>query len=133
MRVLLAIARTGAVFPVPFPDNGEPGPATTRATEPRLQTAYARVEPARQSDVHQATTTLLIANINFEDQNDVLRTLAEQYAAQDSTARRAITAAVAVAVTTISPKFDPNSDAQARVWLLGLRILNDRHYFARAR
>ncbi|MFI5591194.1 hypothetical protein ACIA5G_39510 [Amycolatopsis sp. NPDC051758] len=132
-QMVLTIARTGAVFPVPFRDHGEPGPAVNRATDPRLQNAIARTTPERISQTQAAVAAITAKKINSGIQDEMLKALAELYGSSNSHDRVAVTATVALAITTIASVYDPNDDGAAHLWLNGLRLLNERNYFTRTR
>ena len=120
-RMALQIAQVGSIFPIEFPAFGETGSATSRATASRLHRAVGRVSPARLALVRGGLDALIAAGLLNAGQEDLLAGIGRIDA--EGTAP-GLTAAVAMAVATVSRKFDPNTDAAAQVWLGGLRYLH---------
>lgn len=116
--MVLRIAAAGAVYPIPFPSFGESGSASSRATAARLEDALGKVATARLALVRAGADALIQAH---PVDDPALRGAIADLAGTDRAA--ALTAAVAVAVATISTHFDPNSDSAAQLWIGGLRRL----------
>ncbi|WP_344263596.1 hypothetical protein [Actinomadura napierensis] len=112
---VLAVARIGAVYPVPFPDYGEPAPATARATEHRLRAAAAKPDAARLALVRTAADDLVARGAHRKSGAALLADLGA--GAADATRRKPLTALTALAVATVSRHFDPGSDEAADGWL----------------
>ncbi|MBO2462833.1 hypothetical protein [Actinomadura violacea] len=112
---VLAVARIGAVYPVPFPAYGEPGPAVRRATEPRLRAAAAKLDAARLTPVRTAAEDLVARGAHRKSGAALLADLGA--AAADADRRKPLTALTALAVATVSRRFDPGSDEAADAWL----------------
>ncbi|WP_433334697.1 hypothetical protein [Spirillospora sp. CA-294931] len=119
IAMVLAVARVGAVYPVPFPAFGERGPASSRATEARLRARLSGVHPARLAQVREGARALIGADLARARQAPLLDGLGAQ--AAGARPPQELVAVVALAVATVSRRFDPNNDAAARVWLDGLR------------
>jgi hypothetical protein len=132
--VLLAVARAGAVFPVDFPSyNDETPPAVNRATAPRLGTALSCTSPERVEQARQAARNIIDSGIDLAAQPALLDQLGQMADSGDTATVRGATSLVALAVTTVSTRFDPNDDQTADVWLEGIRILHANGYFRTAR
>jgi hypothetical protein len=121
-RMALQIARVGSIFPIEFPSFGETGSATSRATASRLHGALGRVTPARLARARSGLDALIAAELLDVDQERLLAGIGRIHAQGTAPG---LTAAVAVAVATVSDHFDPNADAAAQVWLGGLRWLHE--------
>jgi hypothetical protein len=121
-QVTLQIAAAGAVFPIPFPDFGEKGPATTRVTAPRLSKAIRRVRPARLEQARAGAAQVVAARLDGVDQPTLLTGLG-RLAADDNPQ---LIALAAIAVATVSTRFDPNDDGPAQRWLAGLHRLQQQ-------
>lgn len=116
IRLTLQIAAVGAVFPIPFPAFGETGPASSRITDARLLRAARRLPAARLASVQSDLAALAGRGLLDVTPQRLLDGITELAGAP-----QAPTAAVALAIATVSTHFDPGSDAAARVWLDGLR------------
>jgi hypothetical protein len=124
-KIILRLAGVGAVFPFAFPSFGESGSASGRATAARLQAALARVDPERLPMIRAAADELRARNLSDVPDADLIAGLGRLAATMDGGSLSALTALSAVAVTTVSKHFDPDSDAAAQLWLGGLARLND--------
>jgi hypothetical protein len=116
--MVLRIAAAGAVYPIPFPSFGESGSALSRATPVRLHNALDKVGSTRLALIRAGADALVRAN---PADDAALRAAVADLSGTDRVT--ALTAAVAVAVATISTHFDPNADAAAQLWIGGLRRL----------
>lgn len=129
-EVVLAVARAGAVFPVDFPAyDGEQAPAVDRATDARLDATLGRTNPDRIELARLAARSLH----DTAGRQDLLDRLGRLADGADEPVRRGATALVALAVTTVSARFDPNRDEAADLWLEGIRILHVNGYFRQTR
>ncbi|GIH17115.1 hypothetical protein [Rugosimonospora africana] len=115
-RLTLQIAAVGAVFPIPFPGFGETGPASSRITTARLRQAVRRLPAARLASVRSGLAALTGRGLLDVTPQRLLDGITDLAGSPQS-----LTAAVALAVATVSTHFDPGSDAAAEVWLDGLR------------
>jgi hypothetical protein len=125
-QLILQIARAGAVFPVPFGDFGEAGPAVDRATMPRLLAAVTRLTADRLVSAKAGADGLLAAQLPGAPQPALLAELGRLVSVDDAAYRPQLLAATALAIVTVSTHFDPNADNAADVWLGGLGILYQR-------
>jgi hypothetical protein len=123
-RMILQVARAGAVFPIKFPGFGEPGPATARATAARLNAAARRLSGERLA-LARAGAGLLIAQ-GLLDQPRARLLDGVGRLAGIASGERELTAAVALAIGTVSRHFDPGRDEAASVWIGGLNVLHQR-------
>jgi hypothetical protein len=126
--MILQVARTGAVFPIAFPDFGEPGPASTRATAARLREAASRSSPARLALARAGADALIARGLLNQPQARLLDGLGQQ--AGVTAAKPGLTATVALAIATVSRHFDPGSDEAALLWTRGLQIMHQRGLLA---
>jgi hypothetical protein len=124
--MVLRVAEVGAVFPVPFPDFGEQGPAVHRATPARLGAAQSRTSVTRLAAVQAGTEDLIAAGLANVGQPALLDGIGRVAVAGTADERQRLTAVAALAVATVSTHFDPNSDAAAQLWLGGLGRLHSR-------
>lgn len=124
--MLLRVARVGAVFPVPFPGFGEKGPAVRRATKRRLVAAQHRASAHRLALAHGGAVDLIRAHLAGAGQPALLDGLGRLAGTGNAQHRKRLHAVVALAIATVSTHFDPNSDAGAKAWLGGLRIMHER-------
>jgi hypothetical protein len=122
--MILAVARAGAVFPIDFPPFGEPGPASARATAARLRIAARRASPGRLALARAGAGTLIAQGLPGKPRARLLDGIGRL--ARSSGGHRELTAAVALAIATVSKHFDPNSDEAAQLWLGGLGMLHQR-------
>jgi hypothetical protein len=126
LQMTLRIARAGAVFPIAFPDYGEAGPATSRATMPRLRAAIERLPPDRLATAKAGAGDLLANKLADVKQPALLAGLGRLAAGTDEVRWQQLSAVVALAVSTVSTRFDPSDDEPARLWLSGLRALYEQ-------
>lgn len=124
--MVLAVARAGAEVPIPFPDFGEPGPATARATMPRLQDAERRLRAGRLALVTSGAGELIRRGLRGARQQELLDGIAAHAADATPEQEAALVATVSLAVATVSKHFDPNADSPAQLWLGGLRRIHER-------
>jgi hypothetical protein len=123
-RMILQVARTGAVFPIEFPDFGEPGPASARATAARLRGAARRLSAARLALARDGASLLIAQGLLDQPRARLLDGIGGL--AGTAAAERQLTATVALAIGTVSRHFDPGRDEAASVWIGGLRVLHQR-------
>lgn len=124
--VVLQIARAGAVFPVAFPEFGEPGSAAGRAVPARLRTAEKSLEPERLAQVRAGARSLIADGLQGADLDTLLRGLGERAATADTAGRTALVTVTALALATISTHFAAgagSTDRAADLWLDGLSRL----------
>jgi hypothetical protein len=126
--MLLQVARAGAVFPIRFPDFGEPGPATARATAARLRRAVSRTSPARLAMARAGADAMIAHGLLNQPRPLLLDGIGRLTGA--APAQPALTAAVALAIATVSRQFDPGSDEAALLWADGLRRAHERGLLA---
>ncbi|MFE0027734.1 hypothetical protein [Amycolatopsis sp. NPDC059021] len=112
-----AVARAVAVRPVEFPGFGEPGPAQSRVTISRAETAAARLTPDRMRLVRRGMSELAGANVATTTADGVVLAAGRVFRAKGAAVDAALRALVAVAVATVSAHYDPNADAPAELWL----------------
>jgi hypothetical protein len=124
-RMALQIALVGSIFPIDFPSFGEAGSATSRATASRLHRAAGRVSPERLALVRSGLDALIAAGLLDAGQERLLAGVG-RLDGQGKTP--GLTAAVALAVATVSLHFDPSADAAAQAWLGGLRWLHQEGF-----
>jgi hypothetical protein len=124
--MILRIAKAGAVFPVPFGDFGETGPAIDRATLRRLGQARARLPVARATLAQSGADALISQGLTTVDQPNLLTGLGRMAVTAGPADRRGLSAATALAIGTVSTHFDPKSDDAAQLWLGGLGRLYQR-------
>jgi hypothetical protein len=124
--MLLRVARAGAVFPVPFPQWGERGPALSRASGARLLTATRRMHPKRMASARSGVRYLVKAGCGHMTQAQLINHLGAVAAKGNTPTHRDLQASTALAIATVSRHFDPNDDAAARIWLAGLANLHRR-------
>jgi hypothetical protein len=122
--MILQVARAGAVFPIEFPGFGEPGPAAARATAGRLLRAASRTSPGRLSLARAGADALIADGLLNRSRARLLDGIGQQ--AGTAGAEHGLTAAVALAIATVSRHFEPGSDDAALVWTDGLRRLHER-------
>jgi hypothetical protein len=124
--MIVQLARVGAQVPIPFPDFGEPGPASSRATLPRLQAAERRLTAERRALVRAGAQRLIDDGLLDAEPARLVQGVGHLAAEGDDHQQRALTAAVALAVATVSTHFAPHDDRAAQVWIGGLRRLHQR-------
>jgi len=124
--LVLEVARAGARVPIAFPDFGEPGPATARATAARLRDAESRLRDERLALVKAGTGDLVERGLGGAGRQELVDGLAGHAAEATRDQEVALVAVVALAVATVSRHFDPNADSAARVWVGGLRRAHQR-------
>jgi hypothetical protein len=122
--VILQVARAGAVFPIEFPDFGEPGPAVARATAARLRAAASRLAPARWGQARAGADALIARGLLGQPRARLLAGIGME--ADVAAGRPGLTAAVALAIATVSRHFDPACDEAALLWTDILRGLHRR-------
>lgn len=125
-RIVLAMAQAVAVFPVPFGDFGEQGPAIGRATMKRLDSALAILAPNRIASVAAGTARLLAQQLARASRPELLIGLGRLASTSTPGELADLRATAALAVATVSTHFDPGDDHQATIWLGGLRNLYQR-------
>ena len=123
-QMILQVARAGAVFPIEFPAFGEPGPATSRATPARLRQAAGRASPGRLALARAGADALIADGLLNQPRSRLLAGIGRQ--AARAPGDHELTAAVALAIATVSRHFDPGSDDAALTWTDGLRRLHQR-------
>jgi len=126
--MILQVARAGAVFPIAFPDFGEPGPASSRATAARLRRAAGRASPQRLALARSGADALIAQGLLNRPRARLLDGIGQQ--AGPTAAESRLTAVVALAIATVSRHFDPDSDEAALLWTDGLRIMHQRGLLA---
>lgn len=123
--VVLWVARTGAVYPIPFPSFDESGTALSRATSDRLTAAAQRTKPNRLASVQAACAELTaLGHPDQRTQNELLADIGSL--AGSGLVRAELTALVALAIATVSQRLDPNDDHAAEIWVGSLRLLAER-------
>jgi hypothetical protein len=122
-RLTLQVAAVGAVYPIAFPAFGEAGSAFSRTTTGRLLRAAGRLSAARLASVRSGLAALTGAGLLDVTPQRLLDGLTRLAAAPEP---RPLTAVVALAIATVSTRFDPNADAAAQVWLAGLRHMREQ-------
>jgi hypothetical protein len=123
--VVLRVARTGAVFPIPLPSLDEPGSALSRATPDRLRAAANRMKASRLASVQAASAELTaLGHPEHRTQDQLLADIGN--IARSGHGRADLTALVALAIATVARRFDPNDDDPAELWIGGLRLLAER-------
>lgn len=118
--MVLRVARAGAVFPIDFPNFGEPGPAWSRATLARLRAAARRACSPRLELAIGGTQALIQHGLLGQPRARLLDGIGE--VASDPA--NDLTALVALAIATVSRHFSPNSDDAAELWIELLRGLH---------
>ncbi|MCA2226572.1 hypothetical protein [Nonomuraea aurantiaca] len=114
IEMVLQVARLGAVYPVPFPDEH----GVSRATAERLRGRLPELAPTRFQLVRDAVRDLAAAGLTGASRDRLLDGLAHKAADNGGDA---LTALTALAVATVSTDFSPNDDTAAVFWLGGLR------------
>ncbi len=122
--MIVQVARAGAVFPIHFPGFGEPGPAIARATAARLRNAMRRASGSRLKLAASGARLLIASGLLEKPRSAQLDGIGRLAGAAEAAPE--LTAAVALAIATVSRHFSPDSDEAARVWLDGLRLLHER-------
>lgn len=122
--MIIAVAKAGAVFPIEFPSFGEPGPASARATAPRLHGAARRLSSGRLALARDGAGLLTARGLLSQPRPRLLDGIGRL--AGTASGQRALTATVALAIATVSRHYDPASDDAASVWIGGLRVLHER-------
>ncbi|GHF40975.1 hypothetical protein FHX82_004899 [Amycolatopsis bartoniae] len=113
--LLVQVARTVAVLPVPFPAFDETGPATGRATQPRLSAVLGRVDPAGRAALADGLGRLRTAGPLPGEPEALVRAIGR--VADTAGALPGLTAVVATALATISSRFEPGRRPAAELWL----------------
>jgi hypothetical protein len=126
--MVLQVARAGAVFPIRFPDFGEPGPATARATAARRRRAASRTSPGRLALARAGADTMIAHGLLNQPRARLLDGIGQLTGTAQ--AQPGLTAAVALAIATVSRHFDPASDDAALIWTDGLRRVHQRGLLA---
>lgn len=126
--MVLQVARAGAVFPIRFPDFGEPGPATARATAARLRRAASRTSPGRLALAKAGADAMIARGLLNQPRARLLDGIGQLTGT--SQADPTLTATVALAIATVSRHFDPGSDEAAQLWTDGLRRAHERGLLA---
>lgn len=127
-KMILQVARAGSVFPIEFPGFGEPGPASARATAARLRRAASRTSPGRLAQARAGADALIARGLLNQPRARLLDGIGQQ--AGMAGAEPGLTAAVALAIATVSRHFDPGSDEEALLWTDGLRRVHERGLLA---
>jgi hypothetical protein len=76
IAITLQVARLGAVYPVPFPDFGEAGPAVSRATAERLRARLPEIGAGRLLLVRDGARALAAAGLTAVSRDRLLDGLA---------------------------------------------------------
>ena len=126
--MVLQVARAGAVFPIRFPDFGEPGPATGRATAARLRRAASRTSPGRLALARSGADAMIARGLLNQPRARLLDGIGQL--SGTAHAQPALNAAVALAIATVSRHFDPGSDDAAQLWTDGLLRVHERGLLA---
>jgi hypothetical protein len=123
ISVVLQVARTGAVFPIPLPSFGERGSPVSRATPARLRAAAGRIKASRLASVQAASAELAaLGHPKRRTQDQLLADIGR--ISEDGGPD--LTALVALAIATVHRRFDPADDDAAELWIGGLRVLTER-------
>jgi hypothetical protein len=114
-ELLVHIAGTIAVLPVPFPAFGEQGTAGSRATTGRLRSSLGRLPGAGHAAVADGLRVIRPVVSTGDDHETVVRRFGELVAGNQAV--DGLVAVVAVCVATLAAKFDPASRSAAELWL----------------
>ncbi|MEO3824687.1 hypothetical protein [Actinomadura sp. B10D3] len=117
VALVLQVARVGAAYPAPFPRFGERGPATGRATKARLDARLPELSAQRLGQVREGAQSLISAGLMNAPRDALLDGIGARMAGTETKAPPGLTALLALAIATVSKKFDPHSDGLAEVWL----------------
>lgn len=120
--MVLQVARAGAIFPIDFPSFGEPGPASARATPRRLRSAMYSASRRRAEQAVRGADALIGRGLLGQPQPSLLAGIGE-LADRPGPGTRDLTAAVAIAIATVSRHFDPDANDAAELWIAFLREL----------
>ncbi len=129
--MILRVASAVAVFPIAFPGFGEAGPATARVTTPRLLAAARRLSSRQLALARAGADDLIARGLPDQDQARLLAAIGAQAGATPGTSSR-LTAVSALAIATVSRRFNPSSDSFALVWTGVLRRMHERGVLGRA-
>lgn len=124
--VIAAVARVGAVFPIAFPGFGEAGTALSRAGVKRVPAAAVKVKPARLAAVRAGVAQLSRAGLRAPDRENLISFVGTAGGAPGEPVPAPLLAVAALAIGTVSGRFDPNSDHAATIWIDGMRRLHTR-------
>lgn len=123
--VILRVARTGAVFPIPLPSFDESGTALSRATPGRLRVVARRLKASRLASVQAASAELTaLGHPDHRTQDQLLADIGG--IARSGHGRAELTALVALAIATVDRRFSPGDDDAAELWIGGLRLMAER-------
>jgi hypothetical protein len=122
--MIVQVAKAGAVFPIPFPSFGEPGTASSRATETRLIAPARRLSADRLALARAGADLLIAQGLLNQSRARLLDGIGRL--AGTASGERALSATVALAIGTVSRHFDPGRDYPASLWIAGLRLLHQR-------
>jgi len=112
--LLVHIAGTIAVLPVPFPAFGEQDPAGARATPARLRQAWHRLPAPGRAEVLDGLRTVRPVVAVTDDRETVVLRFGEQVTGHGT---GGLAAVIALCVATLAPRFDPASRSGAELWL----------------
>jgi hypothetical protein len=126
LALVLQIARVGAVYPAPFPRFDERGPATGRATRARLDARLPELSAQRLGQVRDGARSLISAGLLDAPRDALLDGIGSHLAGSGTKAPPGLTALLALAIATVSKKFDPHSDGLAEIWLGTVRRRHQR-------
>jgi hypothetical protein len=126
LRMVLQVAKAGAVYPIEVPGFGEPGTAADRASATRLHAAQARLQPERLTQVAAGADLLIAHGLLGAPRMALLAGIGKASAAATPDEQQAIIAVVALAAATVARHFDPTAAHPATVWVGLLRRLHQR-------
>ncbi|MGW0809960.1 hypothetical protein [Nonomuraea sp. NPDC002799] len=125
-KLVLRVAKAGAIYPIEVPGFGEAGPAASRATAARLRQAEARLQPARLAAVRTGADLLISQGLLAAPRPALLAGIGRAAATAAPALRQALIAVAALGAATVSRHLDPASDSPATVWIGGLAHLHER-------
>jgi MFS family permease len=114
-ELLVRIAGTIAVLPVPFPSFDDRGAAAERATKKRLQLVLARMRTPDRGALFDGLAQVRKVMSPQDDNETVVRAMGRAASGFGVTA--GLTAVVSTAIATISSRFEPGQRPAAELWL----------------
>ncbi|MEU7984818.1 hypothetical protein AB0B56_08145 [Streptosporangium canum] len=124
-EMVLQVAKAGAIYPIEVPSFGEPGTASSRATDSRLREAEARLRPARLTAIRAGADLLISQGLLAVPRPALLAGIGRAAATAAPAELQALIAVAALGAATVSRHLDPASDSPATVWIGGLAHLHD--------